>query len=438
MAGENGCTYGLKRRDFIKVGALTYLGLGISQLLELQAAHAAGDEPQAKSVILLWMDGGPAHTDTFDPKPDAPADKRGEFKPISTNVPGIQICEHLPKMAQQMDKVTLLRGLSHDEGAHERAQHTLLTGWKPTPALVYPSVGSVTAKELGARGALPPYIAVPYSGFGSGYGNSGYLEAAYNPFSVGGDPNNPHFTVQDVVMPGGVTLERLDRRRSLLQAMDSLYRRFDGDQQSVSRSKFYERAYDMITSPESKKAFNMDDEPATLRDRYGHTTFGQSCLLARRLVEAGVRFVTVSMGGWDTHSANFSSLKDGLLPPVDQGFSALLEDLHQRGLLKDTLVVWMGEFGRTPQVNPLAGRDHWPGAQCAVIAGAGVPGGHVLGTTDKEGGAPLDHKVAPADLIATIYAKLGIDTDKLYITPQQRPVKILDGGAPVSELGVSA
>jgi len=296
-------------------------------------------------------------------------------------------------------------------------------------------MGSVTSKELGPVGALPPYIAIPGQDFGSGYGQSGYLEAAFNPFPVNGDPNNPNFSVQDVTLPGGVSLARLDKRKSLLQVVDSTFKRFDNTQEASSRDSFYQRAYDMISSPEAKKAFDLAAEPPKVRDAYGHTSFGQGCLLARRLVEAGVRFITVSMGGWDTHSNNFSSLKKDLLPPVDQGLSALLQDLHDRGLLKDTLVVWMGEFGRTPQINPLAGRDHWPGSQSIILAGAGVPAGQLLGATDKDGGAAISHKVSPADLTATIYRKLGIDYTQEYVTPQQRPVRILDGGEPVSELG---
>lgn len=426
------CAHSLNRRDFIKVGALTYLGLGLSQLLEAPARAAS---PAAKSVILLWMDGGPSHMDLWDPKPDATSGCKSEFGTMETNVKGVRFTDLLPGMAKQMDKVTLLRSLSHDEGAHERAQHTLLTGWHPAPSLIYPSMGSVVSKELGPSGSLPSYIAVPDANFGTGYGHSGYLEGAFNPFSVGGDPNNENFKVQDVALPDRIPVERFNRRRTLLQAMDSLHQRFESMPESKSRSAFYERAYDMILSPQAKKAFNLREEQAKVRDAYGHTTFGQGCLLARRLVQAGVRFVTVSMGGWDTHSNNFTSMRNDLVPPMDKGFSALIQDLHDSGLLKETLVVWMGEFGRTPQVNPLAGRDHWPNSQCAVIAGAGVPGGQVVGATDRDGGMPTDRKIAPADLAATIYAKLGIDYDREYITPQLRPVKILADATPIKELG---
>jgi uncharacterized protein DUF1501 len=426
---------GINRRDFIRVGTLGFVGLSLPDLFCLQAAAAdGGASARAKSVVLLWMDGGPAQLDTWDPKPNAPSDVRGEFKPLATNVNGIQISELLPKMAKQMDKVALLRTLSHNEGAHERAQHLMLTGWHPLPSLVYPSMGAVTAKELGAVGTLPPYVAIPSSDFATGYGGSGYLEASFNPFSVGGDPNNSKFTVRDVALPSGITVDRFDRRRTLLQALDGAFKRFEGTGVQASRDTFYNRAYDIISSPQAKKAFNIGEETDKVRDRYGRSTFGQSCLLARRLVEAGVRFITVAVGGWDTHSDNFKQLREHLLTPLDNGYSALLEDLHQRGLLDSTLVVWMGEFGRTPKINQLAGRDHWPDTGCVLFSGAGVKGGQVIGATDSEGGKPVERKVAPEDVATTIYQKLGIDYQKQYITPQNRPIKIITGGEPIKEL----
>jgi hypothetical protein len=426
---------GINRRDFIRVGTLGFVGLSLTDVLRLQAAAAeGGSTAKAKSVIVLWMDGGPPQHDTFDPKPDAASDIRGEFKAIGSNVAGVQVCELLPQMAKQMDKVALIRTLAHNEGAHERAAHLVLTGWHPLPSLVYPSMGSVVSRELGPVGTLPPYVAVPSSGFAFGYGGSGYLEAAFNPFSVGGDPNNAKFTVRDVSLPDGVTVERFDKRRTLLQALDGAFKRFEGTAVQSSRDSFYTRAYDIISSPAAKKAFNVAEEPDKVRDRYGRTTFGQSCLLARRLVEAGVRFITVTMGGWDTHSDNFKQLKDNLLTPMDDGYSALLEDLHQRGLLESTLVIWMGEFGRTPKVNQLAGRDHWPDTSCALVSGAGVRGGQAIGATDAEGGKPTDRKVSPEDIVTTVYHKLGITWEKEYLTPQGRPVKIVTGGEPIKEL----
>jgi len=424
---------GITRRDFIKVGALGVVGLSAADLFRMQAAYGA-EEPAARSVILLWMDGGPPQHETFDPKPGAPLEIRGEFKAIPTNVDGVQVCELMPRMAKQMDKVALLRTLAHNEGAHERACHILLTGWHPLSPLVYPSLGSVVARELGGRGPLPPYVAIPSSSFAFGHGQSGYLEAAFNPVSVGGDPNHSGFKVRDVNLSKNVTRERVDRRRTLLQALDSAFRRFEESPEAKSRDEFYTRAYDMIRSPQAKKAFDVAQEPDAVRDAYGRTTVGQSCLLARRLVEAGVRFVTVTHGGWDTHSDNFESCRNRLVPPMDQAFAALLQDLHDRGLLASTLVVWMGEFGRTPQVNSLAGRDHWPNTGCAVFAGAGIRGGQVIGATDEKGAAPKERKVSPEDVARTIYHKLGIDPAKEYLTPQDCPVKLLAEGEVIKEL----
>ncbi|HLJ56730.1 MAG TPA: DUF1501 domain-containing protein [Chthonomonadaceae bacterium] len=428
----------MSRRSLIKVGTVGFLGLSLSltELFRMEAALADGASgAKAKSVILLWMDGGPSQYDTFDPKLDAPAGMKSELGQIKTNVPGLNLCGLMPNMAKVMDKVTLVRTVSHNEGAHERACHTLLTGWHPNPSLIYPAVGSVVAKELGSNGTLPPYVAIPGSNFAFGYGQSGYLEAAYNPFSVGGDPNNRNFTVRDVSLPNGLTVERLDDRRSLLKEIDANFKRFDSTPEAKSRDEFYQRAYNMISSPAAKKAFNIQEESADVRDKYGRNSFGQGCLLARRLVEAGVRFVTVTHGGWDTHSDNAKSCKERLVPPVDQGMAALLVDLEQRGLLKDTLVVWMGEFGRTAQINPLAGRDHWPNTGCAVFAGAGVPGGQLVGETDVKGADPKDRKISPEDIATTLYGKLGVQADKVVMTPSGRPSKLVDNGTAVKELG---
>jgi hypothetical protein len=382
---------GVTRRDFLKAGALGVMGLSAADLLRVPSAHGA-ERAAARSVILLWMDGGPPQHETFDPKPGAPLEIRGAFQAIPTNVDGVQVCELMPRMARQMDRVALIRTLGHTERTHEGACHTLLTGRPPLPSGVSPSLGSVVAKELGRRGPLPPYVSIPGSRFACGYGRSGCLEATFNPFSVGSDPNN--------------------------RGIDELYTRAD----------------DVVRSAQASQAFDLTREPDRVRDAYGRTTFGRGCLLARRLVEAGVRFVTVSQGGWDTHSENFETCRQHLVPPVDQAVAALLQDLHDRGLLASTLVVWMGEFGRTPQVNLLAGRDHWPHAGCAVLAGAGVRGGQVIGATDDEGGYPVERPVSPADVARTIYYKLGIHPSREYITPQDGPIKLLDKGEVIKEL----
>ena len=433
--GKHRTCDGVSRRDFIKVGGLGILGLSLPEVLRMEAA-AAGEsaEPQAKSIILLYMAGGPPQHETFDPKPEAPSEKRGDFKAISSSLDGVQVCELMPEMAKRMNMVTLIRTMQHGEGAHERANHKVLTGWTPNPALIYPSVGSVVSKQLGSRGALPPYIAIPNGSFANGYAQSGFLEASVNPFSVGSDPNRSNFTVRDVTLPNGMTLDRMDKRRSLVAAIDKLFTRFEKTQEVAARNDFLTRAYDIISSPEAKKAFDLKSEPGALRDKYGRSSFGQGCLLARRLVQAGVRFVAVTSGGWDTHSNNAKSCKDRLVPPTDKGISALLDDLKDRGLLDSTMIVWMGEFGRTPKVNALAGRDHWPKTGCVLMAGGGVPAGKLIGNTDKEGGLPVDRKISPMDLCATMYRKLGVDYDQLYIAPGDRPIRVLEGGEPIEDL----
>ena len=301
--------------------------------------------------------------------------------------------------------------------------------------MVYPSIGSVIGKELGPVGPMPPYITVVNGSFAFNYGNCGYLPNAFNPFSVGGDPNDANFQVRDISLPGGVDIARIDRRRGLLENIDGAFRRFDGTAEKASRSTFYQRAYDMISSPKAKAAFQLKDEKPEIRDKYGRSQVGQGCLLARRLVEAGVRFVTVNHSGWDTHSDNDKACKGWLVTPLDKALAALISDLADRGLLESTMVVCMGEFGRSPQVNALGGRDHWPQTGCALFAGAGVPGGQVIGKTDEKGAEPKERPVKPGDIAATLFAKLGIDGGKVYETPQGRPTRIVDDGVPVPELG---
>ena len=435
-----GCSGKVSRRDAVKVGTLGILGmhLSLSDVLALEAQAATSPQAngaKAKSVILIWLDGGPSQYDTFDPKPNAPSGVKSTFGAIPTNVTGTHICELMPETAKQLHRSTIIRTVAHAEGAHERACHLLLTGWTPNPAMVYPSIGSVIGKELGPVGPMPPYITVVNGSFAFNYGNCGYLPNAFNPFSVGGDPNDANFQVRDISLPGGVDIARIDRRRGLLENIDGAFRRFDGTAEKASRSTFYQRAYDMISSPKAKAAFQLKDEKPEIRDKYGRSQVGQGCLLARRLVEAGVRFVTVNHSGWDTHSDNDKACKGWLVTPLDKALAALISDLADRGLLESTLVVCMGEFGRTPDVNALGGRDHWPQTGCALFAGAGVPGGQVIGKTDEKGAEPKERPVKPGDIAATLFAKLGIDGGKVYETPQGRPTRIVDDGVPVPELG---
>jgi uncharacterized protein DUF1501 len=421
----------MRRRDFIQVGALGYLGLGLMDYFRLSSVRAAVEKDDI-SCILLWQSGGASQLDSFDMKPDAPTEIRGPFKPIATNVSGIQICEHLPRTARQADKYAVIRSLTSREMDHERAINYLLTGYAPLQTIEFPSLGSVVSKELGPRADMPPYVVIPNT-FPS-YG-AGFLGGAYNPF-IAGDPNVKGYQVRDLKLPLDVDWNRVDRRRWLLRMVDQHFQRIDAGHETATIDDYYARAYDLMNSPRTKKAFDIEEEPESIRNRYGRTPVGQGCLLARRLVESGVRFVTVAKGwlNWDTHGNNFNTLEKTLLPEIDPAYATLLEDLQQRGLLERTLVVLMGEFGRTPKINGDAGRDHWSKVFTVCLAGAGVRGGQVIGASDATASEVKDKPIPVEDLLATIYEKLGIDTTKEYHTPIGRPVKIVNGGKVISEL----
>ncbi len=407
------------RRDFLRIGSLGALGVSLDGVLRAGAKRDI-------SCILLWQSGGCGHLDTFDLKPDAPIEIRGEFKPIPTNVPGIQICEHLPFTAKQADKFTILRSMKSRENNHERAINYLLTGYLPLPTLEFPSMGSVISKELGPKNGLPPYVAVPNT-FPS-YGG-GYLGGAYNPF-IAGDPNVSGYQVRDLTLPADVDWTRVANRNFLLKQMDAKFRAIESSTDMAAMDSFYQKAYDLLKSPAARMAFDIGAEKESLRERYGRTPVGQGALLARRLVESGVRFVTVAKGwlNYDTHGDNFNIMKKALLPEFDRAFAGLLEDLHDRGMLDTTLVIAMGEFGRTPKVNAAAGRDHHSKAWSIALAGAGIPGGRVLGATDQNGVQVTDLPVEPEDLLFTIYTMLGVDPAREYQTPIGRPVKPVNGG----------
>lgn len=429
---------GLTRRQMLKLGTISFLGLTLPEFLALEAdaqatAKVSGLKPgqkRDKSVILLWMGGGPSHIDTWDPKPKAGPEIQGPFQALETNVPGIFIGEHLPKMSRLMDKMAILRSVTHGDGAHERAQHYLQTGYLPLPTVEFPSFGAVIAHEKGIQNNLPPYITMLGGAEGQG---AGFLGGSYNPFYAG-NPADGNYRVQDLLLPTGVTTARLDRRRRLLSAIDTL--KNSKSDAVKSMDTFFDRAYGLVTSKQSQEAFEIGKEDAKLRDEYGRSGFGQSCLMARRLVESGVRFVTVTMGGWDTHDNNFNSLRNGLLPDLDRGFSTLIRDLAQRGMLETTLVVWMGEFGRTPQINMNAnpGRDHWPNALSVVMAGGGLKGGQVVGSTDERGMGPAERPLHVEDIAATLYKAVGLDPNKEYITPSGRPIKLANDGNVIREL----
>jgi hypothetical protein len=424
---------GMSRRDFLRVGALGSLGLALPGLLRSQARAGAGRGARAKSVLLVYLGGGLSHHDSFDPKPDAPPEIRGKYKTIDTCVPGLRVTEMLPRMAKVMDRLTLVRSGAHNNDHHETATNWVLSGRFGSAFGDYPAMGAVVAHETGFAGELPPYVAIPRNpSFTWELGKSAFLGGRYESFKTG-DPNAPGFRVQDVSPAEPLTAARARRRQSLLEAVDGLAKQVEGNDQIATYDEFHERARVMILSGEARGAFAVEKEPDRLRDRYGRNTFGQSCLLARRLIEAGVRFVTVNNGGWDHHA----KIWDGLgkrLPEFDRGFSALIEDMDARGLLKETLVLAFGEFGRTPKINKDVGRDHWGPAASLLFAGAGVRRGQVVGQTDKQGAYVTRQPVAPADVACTVYEALGIDPRKDLLTPDGRPVEILDQGATIQEL----
>jgi hypothetical protein len=432
---------GVSRRDFLHLGVLSALGLSLADWFRLRANAADIASPaggKAKACILLWLDGGPSHLDTFDLKPDAPAEVRSQFKAIRTAVNGVQICEHLPRTAEVMGDIALIRSLTHELGNHDTGTRFMLTGHRPTPALEYPSLGSLVAQARGFAQAMPPYVAIPNDGVGgnSNAARSGYLPGAFSAFNVGNDPSR----VRDLQPPEGVSFARSERRREMLRTMDAFSRSVEEGPATRDRDAFYEQAYRLLGSPDAKAAFDLSREKPATRERYGSARIGTGCLLARRLVESGASFVTVVDTGWDTHQQIFRELPDsrfpgsGKLPSLDRAYAALLTDLRERGLLESTLVVLMGEFGRTPKLNATGGRDHWPRAGFACLAGGGVKGGQVIGATNAFGEIPVDRPVTPPDLAFTILRLLGVDPARELTTPAGRPMKILNEGSFIGEL----
>ena len=421
---------GISRRNFVRVGAITPLGLSLPRLM---AADADAKHARAKSVILIFLGGGLSHHDSFDMKPEAVEQIRGKYQSIATTVPGLNICELLPKTAQIMNTLTLVRSGTHENDHHETATNWVLSGRFGTPFGDHPAIGSIVAHETGFSGVVPPYVAVPKNpSFTWELGKSVWLGGRCESFKAG-NPNDANYRVRDLSAPAGLTPQSLERRKSLLAAVDQLATRVKGSDEIATYDEFSRKAAEMVLSPQAQAAFAIEREDTKTRDEYGRSEFGQSALLARRLVENNVRFVTINYGGWDHHGEIFKGL-DKKLPEFDQGYSALILDLDQRGLLDDTLVLTMGEFGRTPKVNDKAGRDHWGRAGSMLWAGAGVARGRVIGATDKNGAFVTDRPVRPADVAWTVYNALGIDPSKELFTPEGRPVSILAEGAAVTEL----
>lgn len=421
---------GVSRRDFVKVGSLGFLGLTLPELMHMQEVAAAPKGGKAKAVILMWMGGGPSHLDTWDPKPEAPKDYRGEFDALTVKGGGFQISEHLPKMAAQGDKFSVLKSVTHPEGAHERGTTYMLTGYRQIPGFEYPGYGSVVAKEKGWQNQMPPYVAVPGV---VGDAGAGYLGAEGSPFSAG-DPGAGNYQVKDIVLPDAVSGDRLARRREFLASADNMVRTGRADDPVSGLDKFYGRAYELITAPHVRKAFDLKQEDDKLRDAYGRNGLGQGLLLARRLIEGGVRFVTVSRGGWDNHGGIFNALSRQRLPELDGAFATLLKDLSDRGMLETTQIVWMGEFGRTPKVNMTGGRDHWPKNMSVVMAGGGLTGGVAVGKSNAKGEEPAERPIRPEDIAFTMFESLGIDPGKIYHTPTGRPIRIAQDGQAIKEL----
>ncbi|HUY32478.1 MAG TPA: DUF1501 domain-containing protein [Pirellulales bacterium] len=440
---------GISRKEFLQVGFSGLLGLHVGQLRAGSAADGrAVASGRAKSVILVFCTGAPAHQDIWDLKPKAPAEVRGEFQPVDTNVPGIQITPHLPRLAKLADKYAIVRSMTHSLPGHEQATHFMLSGVNALPAGAthmasrddWPCYASGVQYLRPRADGLPSGVLLPtylHNGYGFSGQNGGFLGSKFDPWQLTRDPNAADFRLQELDLLPGLTIDRLSDRRNLLARLDDKRRDLAATATAQDRSARFDNAFTLLTEgARFREAFNLDAEPAASRDHYGRHAFGQSLLLARRLVEAGMPVVQANMGSmnnWDTHGSNFAQLKDRLLPPFDQGLAALLEDLKARGLLDETLVVVTGEFGRTPQINPAAGRDHWSGVFSAVFAGAGVCGGQVIGASDAQAAWPATRGWYPADLGATVYSALGIAPESQIIDRLGRPHR-LNGGEVISPL----
>ncbi len=427
---------GSSRRSFLHVGFCGGIGLTLAQYLRLQSAQAEikqyeSKEGTAKSVIFIFLPGGMAHQESFDPKPYAPVEYRGPMAPIETKVGGVFINELWKNTAQITDKIAICRSMTHGEAAHERGTHNMFTGYRPSPALSYPSMGSVVTHEFGPRNNIPQYVCVP--GQPNEFAGTGYLSSSFAPFSLGADPASDGFNVRDLQLPGGVDEKRFTRRRSVLEAVNDHFASNQKADSLAAVDTFYERAYGMVGSPEAREAFDLTKESDALRDQYGRNQAGARMLMARRLIEAGARFVTLTYGGWDMHDNIDGSMRNQV-PALDQAFARLISDLDERGRLQDTLVCIASEFGRTPKVNGTAGRDHWPKVFSVVLAGGGIKGGQVYGSSDPTAAEPQDDALTVEDWATTIYHCLGIVGDKELMAPGDRPIEIVDGGKVRKEL----
>jgi len=444
----------MPRRDFIQLGMGGLLGAGFGDLLRLEAAAAsaaksgpnkvtppgvvAGQKPV--NCILIWLDGGPSHYESFDPKPGAPSDIRGSFQDIATSVPGIRFSEAVPELAKVADKTTVIRSVCHKDPNHGGGNHYLMTG-SPTPVPVacgafvtfHPSFGSVVSWQRGQRQGLPPYVSMPSV---TRSGGPNFLGGKHSAFVIDGQPNSADFKVRDVVLPTEISEGRATNRRELRGALDSMARYADrlADDPAVTFDQYLQQGVNLVLSSQAQAAFDLSREDKKVRDEYGRNDFGQRLLMARRLVEVGVSWVTVNSGGWDHHTKLFEAYKGDSVRNMDRGVAALIRDLDQRGLLDSTLVVLLGEFGRTPKVNKDAGRDHWPHAMSILMAGGGCPRGAVVGATDAKGYAASEAVYRPEDFAASLYWKMGIDPNQLLHTNTGRPVQLVNNGRRIREI----
>ena len=433
----------IARRSFLKVGSIGAGSLTLANALKHRASGAeSGQGTKDNAVILFWLEGGPSHMDMYDLKPNAPSEYRGVFQPIDSNVAGIQLTELFPQQAKVMDKLSIIRSIRHPAGDHISGPHHMLTGYvgsnvaRPSP--MYPSVGSITAMLRGPnQPEMPAYVAIPhaqsYAGIRPGYHGAAYLGLAYNPFDAGGDPNGSDFKVPNLQLSSGITVEMLEDRKKISSFLSKVRRRVDTNGLLDGLDRFNQKAFDMTTGEAARRAFNLSLEDDKLRDQYGRNQIGQSALLARRLVETGITYVTVISNGWDHHGGVAGGMRRKL-PSLDQAVGSLVQDLEDRGLYERTIVIVMGEFGRTPRINGSAGRDHWPDSMAVLVGGGGLRTAQVIGSTDGKGQRPSQRPLTPKDFWSTIYRKLGIDTELAFNNLTGRPIPILDSGSSIEEL----
>jgi hypothetical protein len=427
---------GVSRRDFLYVGMLGGLGgLTLPDMLRLQAAPVIPDvesfKAVADSVIHIYLPGGMAQHESWDPKPFASPDYRGPFTPIKTSLPGEYVGEKFTNIAKIMNKLTVIRSMTHGEAAHERGTHNMFTGYRPSPAIKFPSFGSIISHEQGSRNNLPPYVVVP--NMVAPEQGTGYMSSAYGPFALGSDPADKGFTVRDLLTPKDVDEKRFDRRRNLLGTVDEHFKAAEKSDAISAMDSFYQSAYGLISSQKAREAFDLTKESDKLRDEYGRNTAGQRFLLARRLVEAGVRMVSVNYGGWDHHN-NIQSNFKAQGPELDKALATLIRDLDERGMLDSTMVMVSSEFGRTPKINNTDGRDHWPRVFSTVLAGGGVKRGFVYGSSDSLAAEPDSDPMSVQDFATTVYNQLGITADKELIAPGPRPIEIVADGKVIKEI----